>query len=95
MSSYSKKFLTKVGGKYGAPMGRMTYKDDMSVKVHLFHVEMYDGCYDVGGAYWGSGQSIFCATDDDGKFLDFVRANNRKAAKRHFQEEYPDLKFYR
>jgi len=43
----------KVSGKYGAPMGRYSTRDDFE-SVKRFAVSGPQGEYDCGGAYWGS-----------------------------------------
>lgn len=50
---------------------------DKSVRV--FRLPLDSGGYDPGGAYWGSGESLYCATDGQA-YREFVRASSRKAA---------------
>jgi hypothetical protein len=47
--------------------------------VELFKVRLDSGGYDNGGAYWGTGAPLYCATDNGG-YCQFVRANSRAAA---------------
>lgn len=70
-----------VSSKYGAPMGRSECgtAPDAARTVRLFRVRLDSGGYDDGGAYWGSGEPLFCATDGGG-FRRFVRAASRFAA---------------
>lgn len=81
-----KQFIPDCNCKYGAPMGRRTWgvlEHDEEMKLYLFHVPLDSGGYDRGGAYWGSGQKLYCATDkpsDDCTYYQFVRANSRKEA---------------
>jgi len=86
-----------VSCRYGAPMGRSYVMNDDNAKVHLFRVKMVDGDYDDGGAYWGGypSEPLFCARDDEGDVLQFLRAPNREAAKADLQEQYPNMRFYR
>lgn len=76
-----------VGSKYGAPMGRsswLTMPDDATKSsipteprsVRLFKVNLDSGGYDDGGAYWGIGEPLWCATDDE-NYREFVRAPYR------------------
>lgn len=74
--------MTKVSGKYGAPMGRHSFgkiEDCAPRSVRLFHVPIDSGGYDDGGAYWGHGERLYCATDD-ADFFQTVRATNRAHA---------------
>lgn len=71
--------------KYGAPMGRAEYGniDDCSNKsIALFRVNLIDGDYDDGGAYWGGYPSLplYCARTDDNTYRVFIRAKNRREA---------------
>ena len=68
-----------VGSRYGAPMGRREYGRFPLGKVRLFRVRINSGGYDDGGAYWGIGQPLYCATDDD-EYREFIRAWTRKDA---------------
>lgn len=66
-----KQFLPDVSSSYGAPMGRQNRGDVNSTarrSVHLFRMQMIDGDYDVGGAYWGGGTPIYVATDGSDYF---------------------------
>lgn len=70
-----------VSGRYGAPMGRTTYgtPENAAGKIRLFRVVLDSGGYDDGGAYWGHGGALYCATDGE-DYRDFVRASSRLAA---------------
>lgn|SRR5574337_180263 len=71
-----------VSCKYGASMGRHNYghiEDCAPRTVRLFHVRLDSGGYDDGGAYWGNGEPIYCATDDADYFAT-IRASNRTHA---------------
>jgi hypothetical protein len=74
--------LPKVNCAYGAPMGRNSYGLIQNCEprtVRLFRVNLDQGGYDDGGAYWGTGEPIYCATDD-ADFFNTVRASNRAHA---------------
>ncbi len=89
--------LTKVESKYGAPMGRHTHDahgmDDLEFEVE--YVPMVDDCYDVGGAYWGSGSlwAYRAQVDLEELVFNFVRADDREAAMAHIRSEYPEATF--
>lgn len=86
-----------VSSKYGAPMGRASFGNPES-KIRLFRVRLDSGGYDDGGAYWGLGQALYCATDG-ADYRKFVRANSRLAAiaeldiERHMLKRPPILEF--
>jgi hypothetical protein len=67
--------------RYGAPMGRASFgtPEQAENKIRVFRVRLDSGGYDDGGAYWGTGQALFCATDD-ADFRQFVRASGRLSA---------------
>ena len=84
----------------GAPMSRMNwgmndhYKRPMMM--YLQRVRFVDGDYDLGGAYWGGGgEPLFCAWAEDIEARVFVRAKDRRAAKRKVNEHFPNAKFFR
>ena len=87
------KLLSHVGGARGAPMGRPTIQEDPAAKCRLFKVRFIDGCYDIGGAYWGGPADLYCATGAG--FQTFTRAKNRAAARSQILERFPELTFYR
>lgn len=66
---------------YGAPMGRADWlpcnAEPRTVRVFRVHISVQG--YDQGGAYWGTGKPLFCATDS-GNYREFARATNRAAA---------------
>jgi hypothetical protein len=71
-----------VSSKYGAPMGRRAdgYIETQDPRfVRLFRVRLDSGGYDDGGAYWGIGEPLYCAIDDDGN-RQFTRATHREKA---------------
>lgn len=75
-------FFPEVSGRYGAPMGRRNTGnapiDDIKT-VRVFRVRLDSGGYDDGGAYWGHGQPIYCATDGADYFAT-CRADSRLRA---------------
>ena len=73
-----KKQFENVSCEYGAPMGRKSspLNKPETKSVRLFRVTVNSQGYDDGGAYWGTGEPLFCARNDDG-YIDFVRAKNR------------------
>lgn len=83
-----------VSAKYGAPMGRANRCGDPEAEVTLFEVNMVDGDYDDGGAYWGGFPSkpLFCARSQDNTVLLFYRAANIELARETVLFHYPDLK---
>lgn len=68
-----------VSSRYGAPMGRQEdgYLETRIKRfVRIFRVRINSGGYDDGGAYWGIGEPLYCAIDDDGN-RKFIRAASR------------------
>ena len=68
------KIITKVSGKYGAPMGRSNV-GSRPVKKAIFNckVPMSDSCYDKGGAYWGQGAELRVFYTKDLSYIEFYR----------------------
>lgn len=64
---------------YGAQIGRLEYNGVPKNKIRVFRVVINMGGYDDGGAYWGIGKPLFCATDG-ADFRQFVRADTRLRA---------------
>ncbi len=89
----------KVNCLYGAPMGRPTYCDTPDARVQLFRVNLSGGgCYDDGGAYWGSGDwksRLYCAQDKDRTVQIFTRAPTRAEAWAEIQKAHPQLRLFR
>jgi len=72
--------MSNVSCRYGAPMGRGRGIFNIPAgKIRLFRVKINSGGYDDGGAYWGLGSPLFCATDDMG-YCEYTRAMDRGAA---------------
>mgnify|MGYP001580030912 CR=1 FL=1 len=72
-----------VASQYGAPMGRHAGTSDATScpprSVRLFRVRIDSQGYDAGGAYWGIGAPLWCATDEE-DFEEYVRAGTRAHA---------------
>jgi len=64
---------------WGANMGRSEYGEppEEAWAIRLFRVDLDQG-YDNGGAYWGNGQTLWCAVADG--YRAFVRADSRREA---------------
>lgn len=75
------KQLPDVGCSRGAPMGRRDSPalSEAPRSVRLFRLWLDRGGYDDGGAYWGHGETLYCAQDDEGN-RQFVRARTRAKA---------------
>ena len=90
--------LEHVTSKYGAPMGRpnvLPADPSASVRLHLRKLDMVDGDYDEGGAYWGGGGAPIRVAYDEETVRVFVRARTRYAAKAAVLELVPGARFYR
>ena len=96
--------LPNVSSKRGAPMGRRnTLPTDTteSIKFRMIQLNLVDGDYDKGGAYWGYtiDTKIYFAkgiSEIDGIYVEiFTRAANRKEAKFLIREIMPNARFYR
>lgn len=74
-------------------MGRPEWHGEPVAPLRLFRVEIVDGDYDVGGAYWGAtpGQHLYCATDGEA-FRVFIRAVDRWHAQRDLRERFPHVR---
>ena len=96
--------LRRVGGMYGAPMGRPdSLPDDTAepVRLSLVRLVMVDGAYDTGGAYWGGwtpgAGGMYRAIGDASETVVelFVRARTRDEAKAIIRQKLPEATFYR
>lgn len=91
--------ITDCSCKYGAPMGRRSdlATDGDPIKLCLRHVPFIDGCYDQGGAYWGSPENLWVAWGDDGDEVCvlYVRARDRQDAKAQVIAHRHNARFYR
>ena len=88
--SISNPQLPEVECSRGAPMGRRESVGDLK-KCRCFRLRFVDGCYDEGGAYWGSPANVYCAENEDTRI--FCRAGNRNAAKAAFKKRHADISF--
>lgn len=86
--------ITPVPCRFGASMGRPEWHGEPAGPVRLFRVRLDSGGYDSGGAYWGTGSPLFCATDTRG-FRVFVRALDRAAALADVTARYPGCRIRR
>ena len=70
----------------GSPMGRKEWRDAPTVarSVRVFRVRIDSQGYDDGGAYWGTGKPLFCATDGQ-NYRMFARADSRLCAVAEFR----------
>ena len=92
-----------VSSCYGAPMGRVTTMHPSSdALLCVRKVDFYDGDYDKGGAYWGSGGGPlyeaygYESEENGGDFVyTFVRAASRVQALCKIRTDYPDVTFKR
>jgi hypothetical protein len=88
--------LSDASSKYGAPMGRSDTVHpgdaDEAASIELQRVELDEGGYDDGGAYWGVGQPLYLAliTVDGEQGSLFFRANSPAAARTHVMRLYPN-----
>lgn len=91
-------FETKGYSSWGADMGRSNRDNGcLEGKVSLVSVPINSGGYDPGGAYWGHGQRLYCASGSEGG-LKYLRAASREDAKKQLQDSHHSeekLKFYR
>ena len=96
--------LPGVNCKYGAPMGRADQPTpysgyraipDMAHKFSLQRVRINSGGYDEGGAYWGLGQPLYWAMNENGTIERFLRAKGRAEARAIVKAEFRNCTFYR
>lgn len=93
--------LTNVNSIRGAPMGRRdnVTEPDYPVKFRLERMQMVDGDYDNGGAYWGGYPSDPMWTawgmgEEEEQEL-FLRAKTRDEAKALVRQIFPNCRFWR
>lgn len=94
----------------GAYMGRPNYLPDFTptapIKMHLVKLKLVDGCYDQGGAYWGSPSNLYravsveeidtrCSEHRFGRAELFIRAPSRRAAKEKVRQSIRTATFFR
>lgn len=100
MNINAKLKASNVSSVRGAPMGRCDWglaeHREHHMVMNLQRVKFIDGGYDLGGAYWGGGgEPLFCAWAEDIEARVFVRAKDRRAAKRKVNEHFLNAKFFR
>lgn len=72
--------INKGYNQYGARMGRTEFGAEPEDKtVRVFRLPIDSGGYDPGGAYWGLGKPLYCATDGN-DWRRFTRASSRQEA---------------
>jgi hypothetical protein len=79
---YQEDPVPHVSGKFGAPMGRMSRPLDHDGTWRAQALDLDEGGYDEGGAYWGlrrSGESLFAVQDGMGNIA-FVDASGPETA---------------
>lgn len=91
--------LPNACSEYGCAMGRRNTIEEPEalIKFHLRRMKLYDyGCYDEGGAYWGSGDPMYYAYGDGPKFVNemFIRAKDRQDAKNQVLAEFEHATFF-
>lgn len=93
--------LPNVSSSRGAPMGRRNNvtEPDFPVKFRLERMQLVDGDYDNGGAYWGVvyGLSMWTAwgMGENEEQEMFVRASTRDDAKALVRREFISARFWR
>jgi hypothetical protein len=75
-------FQKNVSSQFGAPMGRHSDEIPEGSQVHIRKVPFVDGDYDPGGAYWGSGDTIWCIWNDE--YTAYVRSRSKEEAQANF-----------
>lgn len=90
MRGNGRDYETKGSSQYGASMGRRSSGALYGV-VTLERVPLDEG-YDPGGAYWGSGEPLYYAEDEEGNNL-YFRARHSGAAQRELQEKFESISF--
>lgn len=83
------KIITKVSGKYGAPMGRCDIDKRNTVEVNGVTLAKFNGkvfdCavpmasdgYDKGGVYWGYGRQLRVSYTKDLSYVHFYRVGEK------------------
>lgn len=94
--------VAPVDCRRGAPMGResgwresVAENDPKPTRVNLSKVRINSGGYDSGGAYWGHGEQLWCASSPNGDWTSYFRAGTRERAKASVLAEMPGAKFFR
>lgn len=81
-----KKQFENVNCATGSPMGRKEWTEAPTKprSARVFRVRIDSQGYDNGGAYWGIGKPLFCATDGQ-NYRMFTRADSRLCAIAEFR----------
>lgn len=85
----------KACDQYGASMGRSSQKEGNPETLLLQKVKFEDGCYDLGGAYWGGPENLWCAfsnpetSENDPPIILFLRADTKQEAATEAAKELP------
>ena len=93
--------LPNVSSPRGAPIGRSNTvtEPDFPVKFRLERMQLVDGDYDNGGAYWGGYPSgpmwVAWGMAEDEEQEVFIRAKNREEAKEFVKETFINARFWR
>lgn len=79
----------------GAQMGRLTWAANRTeeCQFYLQKVKFEDDCYDLGGAYWGMPENLWCAWEKDERVRTFLRAKDYESARAQVLDCYPDAIF--
>jgi len=89
--------LSKAVGSMGR--GYVISEPSYPVKFRLYRVPLTKDGYDSGGAYWGTGgkaDPLYHAYGE-GEFEIqelFIRAENRREAKKHIRKHFPNARFF-
>lgn len=91
--------LPKVDCSRGAPMGRPDIEPERDPpRVVIARVPLtVDGAYDAGGAYWGSGQPLWCvhnhgAFELEEEIVFFYRADTKDDVREYVKNRWPTTK---
>jgi len=97
-------FINSAGERVctGSMMGRRDtmHPGNECEPLRLQRVPFVGGCYDRGGAYWGSPANLWCAwgdeIGDDGDAVEvYVRASSRDGVKAAILARFPNTRFIR
>jgi hypothetical protein len=70
-------------------------RNPTGVKLYLERVSLNQGGYDSRGRYWGIGQPLYRAYDDEGNVHEHVRGIDRDDAKAKMRAKYKNATFFR
>ena len=63
-------------------------------RFYLQKARLDSGGYDQGGAYWGLGEPVYIAQDEDDTIQRTYRATSRAHAKQQLRAEFPHARFF-